>query len=156
VLIERFDLGEQYLLYVDTTQSLEKVLNCSKAALEVPSNQTAWAREYVFGLLHTSQFDAMEQCTSSGGVDCQRWKHDNTFSAGCLNNKSYIGHDKLMYLIEPRTEPVSPSTSFSVLHFTNDIYYPPDQPKLCRSDSADHTWWYGARFQTAISRLKVL
>jgi hypothetical protein len=143
VFIQRFDLGEQYLLHVDSTKSPLKVLSCSKAPVAVPSNQTRWALDYVFGLVNHAHFDAMAPCTSSRSPDCQVWRDASTSHAGCLNNKSYTVHQGLMYLMAPTAEPVAPSTPFSVSRFTNDLYYPSDMPKLCHTAGrADHMWWH--------------
>ena len=81
VLIQRFDLGAEFLLWVDATQTPEKVINCSKGPLDVPKNQSIWAAAYVSGLLtRGGTFDKMMQCTSSELPDCPRWYHDNNFS----------------------------------------------------------------------------
>lgn len=145
VLIEQFDLSEQYLLHVDSTRNPFKVLSCSKAPLTPPANQTQWALDYAFGLIFShARFDAMEPCPGapSGSRDCQRWRSASTSQAGCLDNKTFTAHQELQYLIAPTAESVAPSTPFSVSRFTNDLHYPPNMPKICHGDTGDHNWWH--------------
>ena len=141
VLIQRFDLGTEFLLWVDATQTPEKVINCSKASLDVPKNQSKWASAYIDGLLlRGGVFDKMMQCTSSELPDCPRWYRDTSFSAGCFNHTSYTGHEHVTYLLRPTTEPATSSTTFSISGFSNVITYPKDCPQVCRGGAPK--FWY--------------
>ena len=132
VLIKRFDLAQQFLLWVDATQSPERVINCSKAPVNVPVNQSEWAVAYVDGLLtRGGVFDRMAQCTSSVLPDCPVWFHDNDFGISC-GNQTFTGHERVVFLLIPTAEPATPSTNFSISGLDNVITYPKDCPQLCR------------------------
>jgi hypothetical protein len=136
VLIQRFDLGEKYLLSVDTTSGAEKVLSCIKAPLEVPPNQTKWALEYAFGLINHCHFDRILQCTVSELPDCPQWIYDHTVEDNC-SGTIYTAHEHMRYLLKPDTEPVNTSTIFTVDSFSNEVAYPPDTPTKCGVG----VWW---------------
>jgi hypothetical protein len=138
VLIQRFDLGEQYHLSVDTTSGTEKVLSCTKAPLEVPTNQTKWALEYAFGLINSCHFDRTQQCTGSKLPDCPQWVSDHTGTDSCFDGTHYTFHQHMMYLLKPATEPVDSSTVFAIDSFTNEVAFPPNMPAKCGPGG---TWW---------------
>jgi len=142
VMVYRFDLGCQFLLWVDASGVIEKVLNCSKAKIEVPANHTKWATSYV-GEIETgrAQLDAIEACTSSLKPVCPRWKFLHNSSEGCTDHHSYTVKQSQEWLLAPTTPPVVPSqATYYPKRFTNDINYPIAAPPVCKG--GDHVYWH--------------
>jgi hypothetical protein len=142
LLVVRFDLGYEYLLWVDATAETPKVINCTRGPADVPSNQTAWEHGYYGNLekLATLRLP-YEQCTSAEQPQCQVWEYNSSFGSSC-GGSSYTGHEEQRWLLAPMGPPgvVTPATVFSLSDFRNDIHYP-EMPKGCTS-SGLHSFWH--------------
>ena len=139
VLVLRYDLAQQYLVWTDTTQHPPKVLNCTRAPIKPVPNQTLWKREFLGQLNHHLQ-DAQEADVSckwnSTAATCQHWNWTGTFSDGC-EGKAYWGTEPLNWLMAPTTA----KGVFALTNVTNDILFPPGMPEECYF-SGRHSNWY--------------
>ena len=144
LLIDRYDLGFTFLIWVDaTTPTTPKVLNCSKAPVGVPPNKTKWERGYLGNLDRATFVPPYVQCTSAGQPQCQLWQYATTFSCGCAGG-SYTGHEVQNWMLAPMAIgiPVTPATVFgSSCRSPDDIIYP-KMPQGCPPSNA-HKWWHG-------------
>jgi hypothetical protein len=143
LLIHRFDLGFQYLLWVDATAPVPTVLNCTRAAVEVPSNKTSWERGFI-GNLYRASFN---RTTARRG---KVYEYNTTFGAGCPYGPpphSYTGHEGQAWTLAARD-----SSNYTVQSFTNDIHYPPAMPKNC--SGGVHMWWHQCAVQPTCNCMK--
>jgi len=141
LLITHFGVALEYLVWVDATAAPPKVINCTKAKVHVPTNQTAWAHGFL-GSLWTpgGTFNGDVPCTGVNSSSCQKWDFRSTFSESCLG-KSYEGHEEQRWLLTPTDGEAPPSSNVSVMTFTNDIYRPTGMPSAC--GAGGHTaWWH--------------
>ena len=139
ILIARYDLATQYLLWVDSTPATPKVINCTKAPIQVPTNKTRWEHAFLGSLwLPGGQFNRTVQCPDLKSSDCQRWQYPHNFSEGCLG-KSYAGHQDQSWVLAPTSKDTS---DFFPMQFSNDIYRPQGMPAACQPAGGLHAWWH--------------
>ena len=132
LMINRFDLGYQYLLWVDATEAVLRVLNCTRAAVEVPSNKSRWERGFI-GNLDKAAF------TRTTATQGKVYEYNTTFGVGCPYGPpphSYTGHEGQAWTLATHG-----SWNYSVQSFTNDIHYPAGaMPMNC--SAGVHKWWH--------------
>lgn len=131
LLVYRFDLGYQYLLWVDATSAVPKVLNCTRAAVEVPPNKTRWERGFM-GHLYEATF------SRTTITQAKVYEYNSTFGDGCPYGPpphTFTGHEGQAWTLATHG-----SWNYSVQSFTNDIHYPDAMPKNC--SGGVHTWWH--------------
>lgn len=135
ILVNRYDLGYKYMMWVDSSKEPAKVINCTRGEVKVPANQTSWALYFAGGFVG-AVYNGTTSCVNGTESHCQVWNNMHTFPIQCeKQNKSYTGMEPDIWTLAPVDQ-----DKLFLATFTNDVFWPAGS---CLSPgNVTHKYWH--------------